>query len=78
MKPPANESLLALVQLATASAGLLGHQAVDAVLAVLPFPAGLRRAVAERPADFFLRGQLRLPQRDRHQTQMDLVAKATR
>ncbi len=65
---------MALVQLATASGGLLGHQAVDAVLAVLPLPAGLRRhAVAERPADLLLRGQPRLTQRDRHQPQMDLV-----
>ncbi len=52
----------------------LGHQAVDAVLAVLPFPAGLRRyVVAECPADFLLGGQLRLTQRDGHQTQVDLV-----
>ena len=77
MEPPANEGLLALVQLAMAAAGLLGHQAVDAMLAVLLLPAGLRRyAVAEGVADFFLRGQAGLPQRDRHQTQMDLVGQS--
>jgi hypothetical protein len=58
-KPAANEGLLALVQCAMTTGALLGDQVIDAVLAVLLFPAGLRRdIVAERPADLLLRGQL--------------------
>jgi len=44
------------------------------MLAVLPLPAGLcRYGVAERTTDLLLGGQARLPERDGHQTQMNLV-----
>jgi len=47
---------------------------VDAVLAVLPFPACLRRqAMAEGPTDLLLRRHPRLTQRHGHHAQMDLV-----
>src|SRR5208337_3559662 len=69
MEPAANERQLALVQLAMTARTLLGHQAIDAVLTVLPFPTGLcRYIVAKSAADFFLPGQFGLTQRDGHQT----------
>jgi hypothetical protein len=73
-KPPPNNPLSAPVQLATTSGTLLGHQAVDPTLAILPLPAGLgRHAATECLADPLLRGKPRLTQYDRYQPQMHLV-----